>query len=67
MELDRENRRLEMGPEWGTRLAERMMATERKSRRQMESGKVRRVLFRSTFFANDIAIPATTTALVRQL
>lgn len=44
MELDRENRRLEMGPEWGTRLAERMMATERKFPRQMESDKVRHVL-----------------------
>lgn len=44
MELDRENRRLEMGPEWGTRLAERMMATERKCPRRMESDKVRHVL-----------------------
>lgn len=41
MELDRENRRLEMGPEWGTLLAKRMMQTERRPRREQEAEKVR--------------------------
>eukprot|EP00752_Nemacystus_decipiens_P010136 g9032.t2 len=41
MELDRENRRLEMGPDWGTLLAKRMMQTERRPRREREAEKVR--------------------------
>ncbi len=41
MELDRENRRMEMGPEWGTLLAKRMMSTERKPPREQEAEKVR--------------------------
>lgn len=41
MELDRENRRLEMGPKWGTRLAERMVLTESKPPRLRETDKVR--------------------------
>lgn len=44
MELHRENLKLGMGPEWGTRLAKRMMLTERKPPRQRESEKVRYVV-----------------------
>lgn len=42
MELDRENRKLEMG-EWGTLLAKRMMSTERRPRQEREASKVRYV------------------------
>ncbi|CAN0130875.1 unnamed protein product, partial [Scytosiphon promiscuus] len=41
MELDRENRKLEMGPEWGTLLARRMMSTETRPPRQREAERVR--------------------------
>ncbi|CAM9637950.1 unnamed protein product [Pylaiella littoralis] len=40
MELDRATRKLEVG-EWGTLLAERMMCTERRPRREREAPKVR--------------------------
>lgn len=43
MELDRETGKLEVG-QWGTLLAERMMHTERRPRREREAPKVRYVL-----------------------
>lgn len=41
MELDRDNRRLERGPDWGTQLAARMIAIESKIPRQQEAERVR--------------------------
>lgn len=61
MELSRENRRLEMGPEWGTRLAKRMMATERRYPRQTESDKVRHVLSCYCFCVFEYSTSAVST------
>lgn len=41
MEMDRENRRLEMGPAWGTMLTTRMMVTESRPPRQRQDKSVR--------------------------
>ncbi|CAM9789029.1 unnamed protein product [Ascophyllum nodosum] len=56
MELDREIHRLERGPDWGTRLAMRMMLTERRPPLEKESTSVRASLAEMPPTLNDVQL-----------